>query len=399
MKVKLPKPLTYQQDIIEMLNDDSVKFVTFLKSRQTGGSYLNKLLTLKWGLESGNKIGFITPTYKLSRLFFKELCEAAKPLIAESNSTDLIIKFITGSNVQFFSAEAKDAIRGFQFSHLIIDEAAFIPDSVYYEVIHATHLIKGKKVILCSTPNSNQGFFYNYYEYGTDINKPNYRNKKVTIYDNVFVSQTDIDEIKSTLPDRIFRQEYMAEFLTGDGAVFTNFRNCINNKPIHNGVYYAAIDWAKTDDYTVLTVMNSLKQIVEIYRINKLDYTLQVKLITTKLNHYRPRITISEENNIGSVVNELLKQEYNGVIKQITLDHQEKKDIIENLVVGFEQGDISILENEHLLRELSIFTATYNHQTKKIKYSAPSGMHDDMVISLAYVYSLLRTKKGRYSVL
>ena len=37
--VKLPKPLSYQKEIINWVDEDNVKFVTFLKSRQSGGSF------------------------------------------------------------------------------------------------------------------------------------------------------------------------------------------------------------------------------------------------------------------------------------------------------------------------------------------------------------------------
>lgn len=396
--IKLPKPLDYQREIIEYLDDDNVKYVTFLKSRQSGGSFLNKLLTLKWGLSFNNtKIGYITPTYKLARLFYKEIIESSNVLIKECNQTDLIIKFVTGSYVQFFSAEAKDAIRGFQFTHLIIDEAAFINDDVYYEVIHATHLIKGQKVVMCSTPNSSNGFFHQYYTYGIE-QKENYRSKKINIYDNPFVSPEEIISIKSSLPERVFRQEYLSEFLDSDGSVFTNFKNCINNNPKLNGNYYAGIDWGKTNDYTVLTIINDLKQVVYIYRINTLEYTTQVKLIVEKLNIWKPKLTISEENNIGQVVNELLKEQYKGQLKRITIDNSEKKNIIENLIVGFEQGDITIPDDEILINELKSFTCVYNHQTKNIKYTAPNGLHDDCVLSLAYAYSIIKTKVGKYSL-
>lgn len=45
--LKLPKPLPYQKEIIDWLNNDQIKFVSFLKSRQSGGSFLNKLLVTK----------------------------------------------------------------------------------------------------------------------------------------------------------------------------------------------------------------------------------------------------------------------------------------------------------------------------------------------------------------
>ena len=80
------------------------------------------------------------------------------------------------------------------------------------------------------------------------------------------------------------------------------------------------------------------------------------------------------------------------------LDSGKKKEMIENLVVGFEQKDITIPNNQMLLRELQSFTVTYTPSTQTVKYGAPSGLHDDMIISLCYAYSLVKTKKGRYSL-
>lgn len=386
IKVKLPSPLNYQKDIIDWLDDPDVKYVSFLKSRQSGGSFLNKLLVSKWGLtEKKCKIGYITPTLKLGKLFHSEIVESLKPFILESNGTDLSIKFKTNTTVQFFSAEQGNTIRGNQFHYAIIDEAAFMNDDVFNFSIRQTWLTIGKKIILCSTPNGNQGFFYSFCQLGLN-GEPGYRTKTINIYDNPFIDPKEIEQIKKIIPERVFKQEYMGEFLDGSGTVFTNFKNCVLETPTLTGKYYAAIDWAKVNDYTVLTIINNLYEVVEIYRINQLEYTQQINLITEKLKKYNPIQTISEENNIGSVVNELLRKQYKGNIKSVILDNQLKKQIIEELVVAFENNQIKIPNNDILLRELQSFTATYNHSTGNIKYSAPSGLHDDTVISLAYAY-------------
>lgn len=396
--IKMPKPLDYQLDILNILDDPTIKFVTFLKSRQSGGSFLNKMLVVKWGLENPNcRIGYITPTLKLSKLFFKELCDSLEPYIAKKNSTDLIIEFVTKTTVQFFSAESTDSIRGFQFEYLVIDEAAFMKSDFFDMVVRPTILIKGRKVILCSTPNTANGFFHQHYMLGIEDQRHSYASKKITIYDNPFVSEEEISTIKSTVPDRVFKQEYLSEFLDGEGAVFSNFKQCIGTGKL-NGEYYAAIDWAKENDYTVLTIMNSLKEVVYIGRWTGLDYTVQVDMISQILHKWSPKLVTSEENNIGSVVNELLKKAYNGRIKQITLDNRLKREIIESLIVAFETNSITIPDNEDLLNELSWFSVTYNHQTQTVKYAAKSGLHDDMIISLAYAYNSVNKKAAQYAI-
>lgn len=386
IKVKLPTPLSYQKEIIEKLNMDDIKYVSFLKSRQSGGSWLNKFLVSYWGLSTNrSKIGYITPTLKLSKLFYSELVESLKPFIIDSNATDLVIKFKTNTTVRFFSAEQGDAIRGNQFNYTIIDEAAFMNEDVFNFSIRQTWLTIGKKVILCSTPNSNSGFFYNFVNLGLN-NEPGYFTKIITIYDNPFVNIEEIEQIKRTIPEKVFRQEYLSEFLDGEGSVFSNFKNCVKNDAVKTNKLFAAIDWGKTNDYTVLTILNEFGEMVYFYRINSIDYTNQVKIIAEKLNQFRPFLTISEENNIGQVVNELLKQQYKGPLKCITLDNSLKKEIIENLIVAFETNTIKIKDEDVLMRELQSFSATYNSQTQNIKYAAKSGLHDDCVISLAYAF-------------
>ena len=399
MKVRLPSLLSYQRQLVSYLEDPEVKYVTFLKSRQTGGSYLNKWLVLRWGLETGeNKIGYITPTYKLSRLFFREIVQSSRLLIKSDNKSDLLIEFKSGSTVQFFSGESGDTLRGFQFTHLIIDEAAFIKDQMYQEVIHATHLIKGKKVMMCSTPFFQGGFFHQHYNGGVE-EREGMKSMKVDIYQNPFVSEEEIQRIRETLPERVFRQEYMAEFLDSTGAVFKNFRECIQRgEPRKDGDKYAGIDWARSQDYTVITVMNQWGEVLEIKRVNKLDYTHQVKVISEVLDTWKPKITISEENNAGQAINEMLEKKYKGPLTRTTLNHSDKEAMIDNLVVAFEQNKITIPDDPILLNELSVFTQTWNNATKKIFYGAPSGFHDDCVISLAYAYKAMSSKKGTYNI-
>jgi hypothetical protein len=51
--------------------------------------------------------------------------------------------------------------------------------------------------------------------------------------------------------------------------------------------------------------------------------------------------------------------------------------------------------NTDLYKELSVFTYEYSPRTRKVKYGAPSGFHDDCVISLALAYQTFK-KKATY---
>jgi phage FluMu gp28-like protein len=355
------------------------------------------MLVIKWALENKRvRIGYVTPTLKLSKLFFKELSQSIKPYLKETNKTDLVMEFLTGSTVQFFSAESGDSIRGFQFEYLIIDEAAYQPKSFWDDVLEATVLIKGRKVLMCSTPNFADGFFHQHVQLGFGDN-PKYWTKKITIYDNPFLDADTIGGIKAKIPEKAWRKEYLSEFLDGEGVVFSNFRNCIGTHRAYKKCF-VGIDWAKQNDYTVVTVINEFNEIIDIQRWTGMDYTKQVVKVLEILNKYNPECVISEENNIGAVVNEMLKKQYKGRLLTPSLTNSTKVEMIEKLVVAFEQQLIVIPNNDNLLNELGYFSCTYNPQTQTVKYSAPNGLHDDMVISLAYAYKAA-TDKNKISIM
>lgn len=397
--IKLPKPWQYQKQIIEWLDDPRVKVVSLVKSRQTGGSYLSKLLCSKWLLSSPRvKVIYVTPTYRLARRFYDEFIESMKGFIYDQNKQDLVIKTNTASTLQFVSAEAGEQNRGLQCHYLIIDEAAYVDDNTYNMILKPFTTTIGYKTFLCSTPNGAQGFFYQNYMFGVN-DEPKFKSMKVTIYDNPLVDPDEIDLIRKQLPERAFQQEYMSDFLSAQGAVFTNVKECINKKPTKTDVkYFAGIDWGSLNDSTVVTIMNDKHQMVDYKRLSNMEYTTQVEVIVDFLNKYKPVNTISESNSIGQVINEMLRAKYKGRLSYITLDNTIKRKIIEKLIVAFENKNISILDDDIFVNELLSFTCSVNTKTMTIKYGAPTGLHDDCVISLAYAEYAIGNNSAQYLI-
>ena len=70
-----------------------------------------------------------------------------------------------------------------------------------------------------------------------------------------------------------------------------------------------------------------------------------------------------------------------------------KAHIIDGLALSFEQGEIQILPDPVLLGELQAFTME-RLPSGMLRYSAPAGMHDDGVMSLAMGWSVAREKQG-----
>ncbi len=307
------------------------------------------------------------------------------------NRSELLLEYASGSTIQFFSAERYDNIRGFTFEYLVCDEFAFMSEQAWTEVLRATVLVKGRKVLLISTPKGRNHF---YKLYQMDGYNPQYKSFTMTSYDNPIIIPSEIDDAKQTLPDHVFRQEYLAEFIDGGAGMFKDVQ--INNTPEMTGRYYAGIDVGRADDYTVLTVLNNKSEVVYCERWRQMDWTEIVQKVKEQLLKFNPD-TLIEVNSVGDAVFEMLRNEIPSVyISPFITTSKSKQDIIENLIVANQDKTLKVLQTDWLLKELEVFSYEYNPKTRSVKYSAPFGFHDDGVMSLAIAYQAYRQAEKSY---
>jgi len=94
---------------------------------------------------------------------------------------------------------------------------------------------------------------------------------------------------------------------------------------------------------------------------------------------------IVESNSIGRpVIDELVARGLN-IVPFLTTSAT-KQGIIQNLQSAFENGQILVLDDPVLVGELLSFESKRN-ASGSFSYSAPDGMHDDCVMSLAIAWS------------
>lgn len=392
ISVKLYNPHRNQKIIHDSINFESYKYYVLNIGRQFGKTMLAMNQVYYWSINNPNsKIAWVSPIYKQCKKVFDEMCLAfANADFLETNQSDLVIK-VNGSTIQFFSAERYDNIRGFTFDYLVCDEFAFMAEQAWTEVLRATVLVKGKKVLLISTPKG-KNHFYNLFN--LDGVNPAYKSFKMTSYDGL-ASKDEIDGARETLPEWVFKQEYLAEFISGGQDLFTDVR--INNNAERTGKLYAGIDLGRADDYTVLTILNERSEMVYCQRWRHDSWTNIVSNLLVKLNEFKPMAYV-EVNSIGDVIFEQLKASYRD-IHQFTTTAKSKNDIVEALIVANQSKEFSIQDIDWLRKEFEVFTYQYSAATRSVKYSAPNGFHDDGVMSSAIAYHALKNLKrvGQYN--
>ncbi len=391
--VTLYNPHQKQKIIHDSINLEPYKYYVLNIGRQFGKTMLAMNQCYYWAFNNSNvKIAWVSPIYKQCKKVFDEMVLAfADSNLIKSNASDLVITLPNGSTIQFFSAERYDNIRGFTFDYLVCDEFAFMAEQAWSEVLRATVLVKGKKVLLISTPKG-KNHFYNLFN--LDGVNPQYKSFKMTSYDGL-ATKDEIDGAKLTLPENIFKQEYLAEFVDNGSGVFKELT--INETPQETERYYAGVDLGRADDYSVLTILNENGQMVYCERWRHESWQKIVNNIASDLMRFKATAYI-EVNSIGDAIFEQIKAQYSKIEPFYTTS-KSKMDAIESLQVAIQNKEFNILDKEWLKKEFDIFTYEYNHKTRSVRYSAPQGFHDDGVMSCAIAYQALKNLKtaGTYS--
>ena len=398
-------PHKKQAELLYSILNGPEKYVIATTGRQFGKTILAENLLLYWAINNQPcKILWVSPVYSQCEKVQKELYAAiADSGIVEScnfSSNELTLK--TKSTIYFRSAERYDNIRGGTYDFAIVDEAAFIKDEAWTEAIKPTLLVKGKKVLFISTPKG-KNYFYNLFQLGISADNKQYTSFKASSYDTPYISVEDLEDAKRTVPDNIFKQEYLAEFIDNGGEVFQNLQeHTFNQWPKAQGRIWAGLDLGKQEDYTVLTFIDDQGQIIEIYRDNQSQWSEMIKNIVNKCKQHNAELLV-EVNGIGDPLFEQIKKEW-AKTEPFTTTNRSKQDAIEGLILDLNDSKVSIPSQDlfgPLYSEMETFTYEYNPRSRTVRYTHPQGLHDDCVMSLAIANWNRRSNytRGQYAVM
>ena len=395
----LQKPHKAQQQVI----DNLTRFNVLDCGRRFGKSHLgiDRLITPE---TLSYPQAWYSPTYKMLLEIWRELVEVCLPITKRKSEQEKRIELITGGVIECWSLDSPDVARGRKYKRVIIDEAAMVKDlqRAWQAVIRPSLADYIGDAFFLSTPKG-RNFFWTLYQWGMDSNKPDWSSWNYSTYDNPEIDKAEIDSLKAELPERIFRQEILAEFLEDGAGVFRNVRESNNAEwqaqAISSHQYIMGVDWGKIHDFTVLSVIDAdLPALVHYERFNKIDYQFQLRRLQSLYDKFNPMEVVCESNSMGEPLIEQLRSN-NLPIRAFTTTNASKSKIIEDLAMGFEK-DFSIIDDEVIIQEL------LNYEVERLpggqmRYNAPVGLYDDCVISLALAYSGLSNQVevmslGRY---
>lgn len=191
----------------------------WLASRQSGKSQTVAAVGLREALTRPESlILLLSPTLRQSGELFrdkvKRLYNALDRPVATVQETALTVELANGSRIISLPGD-EGTIRGYSGVRLlVVDEAARVPDSLYYAVRPMLAVSKGRMVCL-SSAWAKQGWFYNAWTTGE-----NWERVKVTADQCPRIGREFLEQERRAIGQRWFDMEYMCVFGDAIDQVF-----------------------------------------------------------------------------------------------------------------------------------------------------------------------------------
>lgn len=341
---------------------------------------------------------WVAPVYKQALIGYRMVVELFRSVPGvEQRKADLEILFPSGSVVAFRSGEDPDNLAGEANLLVVIDESGRCKDDVW-TILRTTLTATRGKALRIGTPKG-RNWFYRSYVRGQDPLVKAHRSRQCPSAENPHIAPEEIEEARREIPDLMFRQEYMAEFVDDLDIVFPGFRACLWRGewpiPPERGHRYAAgLDLGKSKDYTVLTIVDREGN-REVYRDrwHRLPWQQTIERVLRALHRYQADCVV-DSTGVGDPVLEGLRKAAGRTVRfrGFRYTSTSKQQLVENLQVMMEKNELLLHEDPELVNEFGSFEYQYNHRTRHVTYSAPSGTHDDIVNAVALAAMSLKRR-------
>ena len=335
----------------------------------------------------------VAPTYELADKVFRELVVLTaehlrhRIISLKEGERRIILRNMAGglSEIRGKSADNPVSLLGEGLDWVIVDEAARLKPMIWESHLSQRLIDKKGWALLISTPRG-KGWMFSLFKRGKG-DDPDYESWNYPSWNNPHLDAATIEEERGRLPERVFRQEYQGEFLEGAGQVFRNVRECATGDwkdPEDGKRYFAGLDLAKVQDFSVLVIMNQNRDVVFTDRFHRIDWKQQVNRVLTATEKYNRAKIYVDSTGAGEPIFESLRR--SGCrVEPYTFTQRSKAALIDNLSLLLEQRKITLPKPDlwpEGIDELEAFEYSVT-DAGSVKTGSPHSMHDDCVISLA----------------
>lgn len=386
IEIKLAVLHPAQQQIV----DSTARFKVLACGRRFGKTAIAIDMLCNMLLD-GKSTAYFAPTFRMGAEVWRALCDRLRPVIRYAREDDWRMELHTGGVFEGWSLAqgSGESVRGRKYHFVVVDEAAlFNSGDVWHGAIRPLLTDYEGGALFCSSPKG-RNWFWELYLQGLSADFPDWESWQFPTSANPYIKTAEIEAAKGGMPERFFKQEYLAQFLDDGGVVFRNLdRVCVltPQSPLHfvergsNEQCFFGVDWGKDKDFTCVSVMNREGKQVYLERFNQIGWAVQRGRLMALYERFQPKVILAEENSIGSVNIEALQAE--GLpVRGFMTTSKTKTPLIDGLALAMEKEEVVLLNDRVLMHELMAYELKRTSQGWS--YGAPPGGHDDTVMATA----------------
>lgn len=191
-----------------------------ISGRRGGKTKAGSIAVLEELMVPNSIIWACAPTNpKLHRYVIPAFQEVIPDGIVKSwNSEFLDLRLKNGSLLHFQTLEDPDQGRGQGLDGVWIDEASELTPEHWHTL--RPSLTERRGFAFITTSPRGEDWVYDLFYKKAEESFPGYRAYRYSTFENPRISVDEIEEARATMPDKMFRQEYEADFVTFEESVY-----------------------------------------------------------------------------------------------------------------------------------------------------------------------------------
>jgi predicted phage terminase large subunit-like protein len=241
-------------DAQKEVHDSDARWKILCAGRRFGKSRLGVQMCMEVAL-AGGRAWWVAPTFAISRVGWRDIQAAAASFPEEMGVNikvgDMQVDFNNGGFIGVRSADNPQRLRGEGLDFLVMDEAAFVKEETWTEVLRPTLTERKGSALFISTPKGMDNWFYRLFERAETAD--DWQRFQFPSTANPLVEESEVAAAKTEIGSLVFAQEYEAKFISEGSQMFKQDWF----KYYHEGVGQVHAD-GETYDLNDLTLFGSV---------------------------------------------------------------------------------------------------------------------------------------------
>ena len=388
--IKIPS-LHENQKIVA---DDEARWKILCAGRRFGKTRLGVQLCIETAM-AGKRAWWVAPTFSIARVGWRDIMMAgfdlANAMGVEVKMGDMVVNFPNGGFIAVKSADNPQRLRGEGLDFLVMDEAAFVKEETWTEVLRPTLTERKGSALFISTPRGMNNWFYRLWQDAEE--REDWARFRFSTVDNPAIDPEELESAKREIGSLTFAQEYEAEFVNEGTQLFRQdwfryYQPAVRGAKLDGLVYefdnmskFATVDLAtstkQTADYTVFTAFAHDTSENKLFVVDMLRKRMEAPDIIPAMKKFYKKNNLEwigvEKAGFQLSIVQFARRE--GLqVRELKAD-KDKRSRAMPLSAKLESGQVFFPDDPMV---------DWVHEAERELLTFPLGAHDDIVDTLAY---------------